>query len=78
MTIVISKGPDVVVTPDFRTMTVDQATAAAAAAGVQVQAQGVFSGGRRVRATTHADVSREGCLEAGERLARIVASAGRD
>jgi hypothetical protein len=31
-------------------MTVDQATAAAAAAGVQVQAQGVFSGGRRVRA----------------------------
>jgi serine/threonine-protein kinase len=50
VTIVISKGQDLVAVPDFRGVTVDQATAAAAAAGVQVQAQGVFSGGRKVRA----------------------------
>jgi threonine aldolase len=35
-------------------------------------------GRRRLRAITHADVSRAACLEAGERLARIVGSDGRD
>ena len=50
VTVVVSKGPDLVVVPKFRGLTIDQASAAATAAGVQVQAQGVFNGGRAVRA----------------------------
>jgi threonine aldolase len=49
--------------------------AAAREAGVWL----VPFGGRRVRAMTHADISREACVEAGERLVKVVASpAGRD
>jgi serine/threonine-protein kinase len=50
VTIVLSKGQDLVAVPSFGGATVDEANAAAAAAGVQVQAQGVFSGNRKVRA----------------------------
>ncbi len=46
----VSKGPDVVLVPNFKGQTIDQAGASAASAGVQVQAQGVFTGGKRVRA----------------------------
>jgi threonine aldolase len=48
----------------------DDFLAAAREAGVWL----VAFGGRRVRAITHADVRRELCVEAAERLARIVAS----
>ena len=50
VTVRVSKGPDLVDVPDFTNMTIEQATAAAAAAGVQVQAQGVLGAGRKVRA----------------------------
>lgn len=50
VSVVVSKGQDLVVVPSFKGSTIDQAGAAAAAAGVQVQAQGVFSGSRKVRA----------------------------
>jgi len=53
--VVVSKGPDLVPVPTFKAMTVEQASAAAAAGGVQVQAQGVFTGGRKVRAQDPAE-----------------------
>lgn len=48
--VVVSKGPDLVLMPNFKGLTIEQANAAATAAGVQVQPQGVVSGGRKVRA----------------------------
>jgi serine/threonine-protein kinase len=46
----VSKGPDLVVVPEFRLMTIDQANLAAAAAGVQLEVSGAFTPTKRVRA----------------------------
>jgi serine/threonine-protein kinase len=48
--VVVSKGPDLVVVPDFKGKTIEQVTAIAAAAGVQVQTSGVISAGHKARA----------------------------
>ncbi len=48
--VVVSKGPDLVVVPNFKGKTIEEATAAAAAAGVEVQPQGVVGGSHKVRA----------------------------
>jgi serine/threonine-protein kinase len=50
VTIVVSKGPDLVVVPNFKNMTRTLATTTAVAQGVQIQAQGVISPGHPVRA----------------------------
>ena len=50
VTVRVSKGPDLVDVPEFKGMTIEEATAAAAAAGVQVEAQGVLGPARKVRA----------------------------
>ena len=48
--VVVSKGRDLVVIPDFVGMTIEEATKAATEAGVEVNAQGVFTKKRKVRA----------------------------
>lgn len=48
--VVVSKGRDLVVIPDFVGKTIQEATALAAQSGVEIQAQGVFSKNRKVRA----------------------------
>jgi len=50
ITVRVSKGPDLVDVPDFKGMTIERATAAAATAGVQIEAQGVLGANRKVRA----------------------------
>jgi len=50
VSVVVSKGQDLVAVPSFKGLTIEQANAAATASGVQVQPQGVVSGGRKVRA----------------------------
>jgi serine/threonine-protein kinase len=50
VTVVVSKGPDLVVVPDFVGKTVTESSDLATAAGVQIQAQGVLGRGHRVRA----------------------------
>jgi len=46
----VSKGPDLVAVPDFTGQTIEQATATATVAGVQIEAQGVLGANRKVRA----------------------------
>jgi serine/threonine-protein kinase len=50
VSVLVSKGPDLVVVPAFKGMTIEQATATATLAGVQIQAQGVIGAGKKVRA----------------------------
>lgn len=50
VTVVVSKGPDLVVIPDFKGKTIEEATALGAADGVGVQAQGTLAPGKKVRA----------------------------
>jgi serine/threonine-protein kinase len=50
VTVLVSKGPDLVVVPEMRGMTIEQAAAYAAQRGVQIQAQGIIGAGRKVRA----------------------------
>jgi serine/threonine-protein kinase len=50
VTIIVSKGPDLVTVPKFIGQTIEQATAYAAQGGVQIQAQGVLGKGHKVRA----------------------------
>ena len=52
--------------------TPERLLAAADAAGVRL----VPFGGRRIRAMTHADVTRDHCLQAADRIARILTTAG--
>jgi len=48
--VVVSRGPDLVVVPDLRNRTIDEASALAQQAGLQVTISGSYSPGRRVRA----------------------------
>ncbi len=48
--VIVSKGPDLVVVPNFKNKTIEQATALAATVGVEVQPQGVVGGAHKVRA----------------------------
>jgi serine/threonine-protein kinase len=48
--VVVSRGPDVVVVPDLRGRTIDEASALAQQAGLQVSVSGSYSPGRRVQA----------------------------
>ncbi len=48
--VIVSKGPDIVVVPDFKGKTIEEATALAATAGVQVQASGVVGAKHAVKA----------------------------
>jgi eukaryotic-like serine/threonine-protein kinase len=50
ITVTVSKGPDLVVVPDFKGKSIEEATALGAAQGVQVQAQGTLAPGKKVRA----------------------------
>ena len=50
VTVVVSKGPDVVVVPDFVKKTIAEATALADATGVELQVSGVVGQSRRARA----------------------------
>jgi serine/threonine-protein kinase len=50
VSVAVSKGPDLVTVPEMRGMTIQQATAAAAAYGVQIQTQGVIGPASTVRA----------------------------
>jgi serine/threonine-protein kinase len=50
VTVVVSKGPDLVVIPDFKGKSIEEATALGAAEGVGVQAQGTLAPGKKVRA----------------------------
>jgi beta-lactam-binding protein with PASTA domain len=50
ITVHVSKGPDLVVIPDFKGKTITESTDLSAAAGVEIQASGVIGKGRRVRA----------------------------
>ena len=47
VTVVVSKGPDLVVIPDFKGKSIEEATALGAAQGVGVQAQGTLAPGKR-------------------------------
>lgn len=48
--VVVSRGPDVVMVPDLRARTIDEASALAQQVGLQVSVSGSYSPGRRVRA----------------------------
>ncbi len=50
VTVVVSKGPDLVVVPDFKGKSIEEATSLGAAQGVGVQAQGTLAPGKQVRA----------------------------
>jgi len=50
ITVHVSKGPDLVLIPDFKGKTITESTDLSAAAGVEIQASGVIGKGRRVRA----------------------------
>lgn len=50
VSIVVSKGPDIVIVPDLTGKTIDAATAAAQQAGLTVTVQGAYSPGKKVRA----------------------------
>jgi beta-lactam-binding protein with PASTA domain len=50
VSIVVSKGPDIVIVPDLTKKTIDQATLAAQTAGLTVTVQGAYSPGKKVRA----------------------------
>ncbi|MGZ6885243.1 MAG: PASTA domain-containing protein [Acidimicrobiia bacterium] len=50
VTVFVSKGPDLVTVPNFKGKSIEEATALAAQAGVQVQASGVVGKGHNVRA----------------------------
>jgi serine/threonine protein kinase len=50
ITVHVSKGPDLVLIPDFKGKTITESTDLAAAAGVEIQASGVIKKGRRVQA----------------------------
>ncbi len=50
VSVIVSKGPDLVVVPNFKGKTIEEATALAATAGVEVQPQGVVGGKHTVRA----------------------------
>jgi beta-lactam-binding protein with PASTA domain/tRNA A-37 threonylcarbamoyl transferase component Bud32 len=48
--VVVSKGPDLVLVPDFKGRTISESTGIGEVAGVELQASGVIGRGRRVRA----------------------------
>ncbi len=50
VSIVVSKGPDIVIVPDLTKKTIDEATKVAQAAGLTVTVQGAYSPGKKVRA----------------------------
>jgi serine/threonine-protein kinase len=50
VSIVVSKGPDIVIVPDLTKKTIDEATRIAQAAGLTVTVQGNYSPGKKVRA----------------------------
>ena len=49
VTVHVSKGPDLVVVPDFKGRTITESTDMSAAAGVEIQASGIIGKGRRVK-----------------------------
>jgi serine/threonine-protein kinase len=50
VSVVVSKGPDLVIVPDFNNRTISESTGVSEQAGVEIQASGVIGRGRRVRA----------------------------